>query len=77
MASDLFQMLNQNKFNLVLENVEDNVTKLVANRHEYPLWPMHNAPLDTYEEEWHGAIRRPYYHTTIVLIQTLRKLRAI
>lgn len=77
LGNDLFVMLNNNKFNTTLEKVEDRVIAMVAHRHDYPLWPLHDGEMDSYERDYHGTIRKPYYISTILLIQTLRALRNI
>jgi hypothetical protein len=77
MANDLFVMLNNNKYNEVVERVEARVAALVAQRHEYPIWPLHEGEMDEFEKSYHGSIRGPYYLATIFMIQTLRSLRNI
>lgn len=75
--NDLFVMLNHNRFSDVIEDVENSVEILFENRHDHPIWPSHEDRLDAFEEEFHGTIRRSYYRTTILLIQTLRKLKGV
>lgn len=75
--NDLFVMLNHNRFSDVIDEIDNNVEILFENRHDYPIWPSHDDPLDAYEEEFHGTIRHSYYRTTILLIQTLKKLKGV
>jgi hypothetical protein len=77
MGNDLFVMLNNNKFSAVLEDVERKVEELVANRHDYPIWPMHDGEMDAYEKSFHSGVRHSYYVPTITMIQVLRHLRNI
>lgn len=77
MANDLFVMLKHNSYADLVLYVEQRVTVLVANRHEYPIWPTHNEPHDAFEREYHGWIRRVYYESTIYMIRTLRRLREL
>jgi hypothetical protein len=77
MGTDLFVMLSNNKVNGVVRELEGRVAELIASRHEYPIWPYHDSPLDSYEESYHGSIRHQYYYTTILMIQTLRGLRSL
>lgn len=77
MGNDLFVMLNNNKFAHVLEHVEEHVADLVARRHDYPIWPFHEGPLDPFEEDYHGQVRHIYYSSAILMIRTLRQLRSI
>jgi len=48
---------------------------MFKHRHEYPIWPVHDDPLDGYEESYHAPVRHAYYKTAILLVHTLRDLR--
>lgn len=77
MGNDLFVMMSNNKYNTVVEQVENRVAEMVACRHEYPLWPIHDGALDDFEQDYHGNIRHSYYVSAVYMIQILRALRNI
>jgi hypothetical protein len=59
------------------QDLENRVEDLYANRHEYPIWPLHNEGLDYFEQEYHGPVRHVYYSSAISLIRFLRELRKV
>lgn len=55
--------------------VEDEINRLLSQRHEYPIWPPHNRQLDIIEREMHEPVRKMYYDNIYNLIYLARKLR--
>lgn len=61
----------------IIEELERRISKMVAQRHDYPLWPLHEYPLNELEEAYHGTMRHVHYQATIQLIRTLRGLHSL
>ena len=74
-----FKIMNQQStLRSALRQLEEEVETAVANRHNYPMWPLTGDGFtDTYEELYHQPIREQYYRQTKVLIRLLRILREI
>ena len=75
MANDLFAALNVNRLSDIIYTLEHRVNLMFKYRHDYPIWPVHDDPLDGYEESYHAPLRHVYYKSAIILIHTLRDLR--
>ena len=61
--------------------LEERVERLVAARHDYPMWPDRKDvewyPMDAFEAQYHGEIRHTNYAETIFLVRLLKQLRAV
>lgn len=60
--------------------IEDRVEKMIAARHDYPMWPERDidySPMDAFEKQYHGEIRATFYQETIFLIRILKELREV
>jgi len=73
-----FDMLRQqNIYGTIRRQLESKIEILVQNRHEYPMWPFHDAEMDEFERVFHEPIRDVYYQSTIFLIRLLKQLREL
>jgi hypothetical protein len=73
---DLFASLDVNKYHDMVDYVEQRLTRLLNNRHSYPMWPRDGMnPQDDWEKEEFQPLRHMYYQNTLMWIRLLRRLR--
>jgi hypothetical protein len=77
MSDDLFVSLQYNKFQQTVKEVERRIDERFAARHEYPIWPQHDGPLDALDRIIHDEVRKQHKETLKLLISVLRALRQI
>lgn len=65
------------KIGTFIESLEQSIDILFEERHSYPVWPLHDMPLNDFEEAQHGYIRQMYYDRIRTQIKLLRRLRAL
>lgn len=66
-------------FRSALFELEEHVEKLVAGRHDYPVWPdrdnLEDYPMDAFEHSIHDPVRHIYYRETLFLLYMMRLMR--
>jgi len=61
----------------LMAETEKKVDELFTYRHDYPVWPPGNLPLDEFERSMYEPARRTYYDFLKYMIQQLRTLREL
>ncbi len=61
----------------IMTETERKIDELFSYRHDYPVWPPGNLPLDTFERTMYDPARTTYYDFIRYMVNQLRSLREL